>query len=151
MWCMRAINICMEKMLAVRNASANKHFHWGIIWHHKEKETESFRWFFWIKVAVRQRREWARWRLCYKDKTNLLVSLKCPMILSQWIQASNVAWKVLSVMQFWYRANDLPAFWLLFTSQPSIPPSLSQILTTLSRFLAFCSRNIKIHICSPYG
>lgn len=58
MWCVRAINICKGKMLAVGNASANKHFHWGLIWsHNKEKETETIKCVFWIKVAVRQTRE----------------------------------------------------------------------------------------------
>lgn len=152
MWCIRVNNICMKKKLAVGNASANKNFHWGLIWsHNKEKETEIFRCVFWIKVAVRQTREWARWRPCYKDKTNLLASLKCPMFLSQWIQAWNAAWKMLSEMQFWYRANNLSAFWLLFISQSSIPPFLSLILATLSRFLEFSSRSIKVHICSTDG
>lgn len=59
----------------------------GLFWpYHKEKETESFRWSFRLKVAVGQTREWAKWRSwsrCYKGKTNLLASFKCPLILCQ--------------------------------------------------------------------
>lgn len=134
LWCIRAINICMEQMLAVGNASANKHFHWGLIWpHNKEKETESFRCFFWIKVAVGQTREWARWRPCYRDKTNLLASLKCPMILSQWIHAWSTAWKVVR-NAILIQGHWPSAFCLLFISQSSIPPFLSLTLATLSRY-----------------